>query len=214
VLEAFGVEMLNQMDETLTIAEAAGLLGISERSLRRHLADPRNAAVTRRETRQTRTGSRIATVLIASELGRIREAFSMESAPGTPPGEHRRERGGKAGTEHGESPPLPPFQDALIAELRGQVEAKDREMRERLADQAETIADLRRTKDALIERLSESEARLALVLAATDRLQIAAQETEQLSETEDREISTDTFKKEKERPKRSIWRWWDRGTRD
>lgn len=206
------MEMLKPMDETLTIAEAAGLLGISERSLRRYISDPSNAAVTRRETRQTRTGSRTATVIPASEIARIRSAILIENVPGTASAEHRQKRGGNAGIEPGTSPPLPPYPDALIEELRRQVDAKDREMRERLADQAETIADLRRTKDALIERLSESEARLALVLAATERLQITSQETEQPSEPEEQKPPFDTIKTNTEKPKRSIWRWWSRGT--
>jgi uncharacterized membrane-anchored protein YhcB (DUF1043 family) len=69
--------------------------------------------------------------------------------------------------------------ERLIEALQSQLEAKDREMRERLAEQAGTIEDLRRTKDALLERVAESESKLALVLAATNRLQIAQAETKE-----------------------------------
>ncbi len=198
------------MEETLTIADAAGILGVSERSLRRYLGDPGNAALTRQERRQTRTGPRIATVVLASDLERIRGAMHRGIAPEAPSGERRQERGGNAGNERGESPPLPPFTAPLIEELRRQVEAKDQEMRERLAEQSATIEDLRQTKDALLQRLADSEARLALVLAATDRLQIAPQEAPKEVDGTVAEMKSGEAVNIPPQGKSSRWAWWKR----
>jgi hypothetical protein len=206
------------MEETLTIADAAGILGVSERSLRRYLGDPGNAALTRQATRQerrqTRTGPRIATVVLASELERIRDAMPRGRAPEAPPGERRQERGGNAGNERGESPPLPPFTAPLIEELRRQIEAKDQEMRERLAEQSATIEDLRQTKDALLQRLADSEARLALVLAATDRLQIAAQEAPKEVDGGRAEVNSGEAVNIPPQGKPWRWAWWKRTPKD
>jgi len=167
------------MSEALTIAEAAERIGVSERSLRRWIADPGNAAVTRRitrqEERQTRTGRRVATVIQSSELETLRAAIEGGAPRETPATETRRKHGGNGG-----APRLADTgTERLIEALQSQLEAKDREMRERLAEQAGTIEDLRRTKDALLERVAESESKLALVLAATNRLQIAQAETKE-----------------------------------
>ena len=210
------------MEEALTIAEASALLGISERSLRRWFAAPENAAetrrITRQERRQTRTGSRIATVVLVSEIERIRDALHPGEGPGIPSPERRQERGENAGNKYGASPTLPPLSDPLVEELRRQIEAKDQEMRERLAEQSATIEDLRQTKDALLQRLADSEARLALVLAATDRLQIAAQEAPKEVEASSGEpvlekIDADAFKTSPQ-GKPSRWAWWRRTPKD
>jgi DNA-binding transcriptional MerR regulator len=167
------------MSEVFTIAEAAERIGVSERSLRRWIADPGNAAVTRRITRQegrrTRTGLRVATVIEAEGLEELRALLEGGARDETPATVARRKHGGNGGAPRSEDTGT----ERLIEALQSQLEAKDREMRERLAEQAETIEDLRRTKDALLERVAESESKLALVLAATNRLQLGPAEPQE-----------------------------------
>lgn len=110
--------------ELLTVAEAAAFLGVSERTLRRLLALPANAARTRRETRRTATGARTITLLPAELIAELAACFENEQARQHPtanggrntgrtvagtPAEHRQTQ---AGTPAGQDvPPFQPEQD-------------------------------------------------------------------------------------------------------
>lgn len=74
-------------NSALTVAQASQHLGISERSLRRLLRDPKIAAKTQAEHRQTRTGQR-RVVLLSSDLlleiaDSLRQSFSENTSKNT-----------------------------------------------------------------------------------------------------------------------------------
>jgi hypothetical protein len=84
--------------ELLTVAQAAELLGVSERRLRRALALEENAARTVAGTRRTVTGTRRVTVLPPALVADLRACFERETALPTP----ETERGANGDTNAAE----------------------------------------------------------------------------------------------------------------
>ena len=80
---------MSEPEEWVSVAEAARRLGVSERSLRRVLARPENAAGTRQETAETRTGRRRGVRVLAALLPELKTHFEKwENAAGTRRIEH------------------------------------------------------------------------------------------------------------------------------
>ena len=171
----------------VTVAEAAALLGVSERTLRRLISLPANAGRTRQEHRQTKTGRRVATVLPVVELEALgRQLVEAEAANLTPTpntGNGGGANGGETPAERGEH-----RQDATVRSVEladaltraAVAEAQVVELRERVAVADAALVREQETAARLAARLEDADQRLASVLAATGRLQISDIERDDL----------------------------------
>ncbi len=73
--------MSNAENQWPTIAEAAEIIGISERTARRYATAPENAARTRHETRRTQTGTRQALCIAPELVEKLRNEHRHNAAP-------------------------------------------------------------------------------------------------------------------------------------
>jgi hypothetical protein len=118
--------------ELLTVAQAAELLGVSERRLRRALALEENAARTVAGTRRTVTGTRRVTVLPPALVADLRAYFERETVPPTPEAERGANGGRNSNTntaERGASSTAMVLTAGQIADLYERtLQAKDAEI--------------------------------------------------------------------------------------
>jgi hypothetical protein len=151
-------------DEYLTVAEAAGRLGVGEKRLRRWLAKPENEGLTIASVRMRKTGPINVAVLPAAILGTIAEQLRpaprdpQESDTGTTRTEQGQNRP-KGGTPNGDNLLLETLQ-ARVDDLQAALESE----RQNSARIAESLALVR---DILKE--NQEEVRQLRALAAPER---------------------------------------------
>lgn len=161
-------------EDLLTVQEAAEALSVSAPRLRRLLARPEWSQRTETRTRQTRTGTRTATVLNRSLLPELREALETSAAPSSTIEQERERDATGTGTDRNENENAPDWKTrALIAE-------SERDgLTARLADTASDRDAWKAQAQSLTEALqrAQDEARAARALSSRSAMQIEAAPT-------------------------------------
>jgi hypothetical protein len=138
----------NGPGDLLTVPEAAALLGITERALRRRLARPEYAAGTRQVTRRTRTGTRTSAGLPPRLVQALKASFESET-DAAEHGGNAAERGERQQAEQREEGQLSPLVAALLTEREARLADKDAEIARLSETLSQTQAALQKALDTI-----------------------------------------------------------------